>query len=75
MATLSGEMPKGALSIRLSDRARRRLEKLARLRDSSFTQVVNDALIHLLATYERKEEVHIYVPSEAESEPPKADRA
>ena len=64
------DLPKGALSVRLSDRARRRLEKLARIRDASYTQVINDALIHMLASWERREQIHAYVPSEQPEEPP-----
>lgn len=53
----------------MTDRARKRLERLQRVRDSSYAQVINDALIHMLATYERKQEIFSYVPSEqAEAE-------
>ncbi len=62
------ELPRGALSVRLSDRARKRLEKLARIRDSSYSQVINDALIHMLASWERRQEIHSYVPSEQSEE-------
>lgn len=58
------DVPKGALSVRLTDRGRKRLERLQRARDSSYSQVINDALIHMLATYERRQEIFSYVPSE-----------
>lgn len=61
-------LPKGALSVRLSDRARKRLERLARIRDATYTQVVSDALTHLLATYEKRQEIFTYVPSEQQTE-------
>lgn len=61
-------LPKGALSVRLSERARHRLELLAQKRDASYTQVINDALIHMQATYERGEPIHTFVPSEQPKE-------
>jgi predicted transcriptional regulator len=63
------ELPKGSLSVRLTDRGRQRLEKLARIRDASYNQVVSDALIHMLASWERHEQIHGYVPSEQAEAP------
>lgn len=61
---MNPRVPKGALSVRLTDRGRKRLERLARMRDATFTQTINDALIHMLATYESREPIRTVVPSE-----------
>jgi predicted transcriptional regulator len=62
------ELPKGTLTIRLTEKGRQRLARLSRARDSNFTQVMNDALIHMLATYELRERIHAVVPSEQDGE-------
>jgi predicted transcriptional regulator len=64
--TNQDNLPKGAISVRLTPAGLRRLERLTRIRDSNKTQVFADALIHMLASYERHEQIHAYVPSEQE---------
>lgn len=59
-------VPTGALTVRLTQRQRDRLQKLTRMLDATQTQVVQEALVHLLATLEMHESGHRYVPSEQE---------
>lgn len=67
-------LPADALTVRLTPRQRARLDKLKRMLDTTQSAVVNEALIHLLATLELRESVHRTVPSEQESEPPQEGR-
>lgn len=65
---LSDQVPANTLTIRLSPTQRARLQRLVRMLDTTQTEVVNEALIHLLATIELREQVHRIVPSEHEDQ-------
>ncbi len=70
------DMPSGALTVRMNPRQRARLERLVRMLDATQAQVVQEALVHLLATLELRQPVHRFVPSEQrEEEPPRAGDA
>ena len=52
------------ISIRLSDTDRDRLERLAALRGARVSRVVADAVIHMLASVELRDPIHVVPPSE-----------
>jgi len=55
------------LNVRLSDRGEVRMERLCDLLGMGKTDVVERALVHLLATIERREKADLVVPSEWEA--------
>lgn len=54
------------IGFRFTPRQRARLQRLARMLDTSQAQAVHEAVIHLLATLEMRQPVHRTVPSERE---------
>ena len=57
------------LNVRLSARAAARLDRLQRKLSASKTQVVEDALVHLLGSLERDQAIWLTVPGEAQEAP------
>lgn len=55
-------------NVYMSDRGRARLERLARMRSANLSRVVEEAVVHLLATVELGEPVRYIVPSEQREE-------
>ena len=63
---MGNDLPTQPRSFRLSDQDVARLARLARVLGRSQTEIVSMALVHLLATIDRDERVHLTVPEEAE---------
>lgn len=61
-------------NVYMSDRGRARLERLARMRSANLSRVVEEAVVHLLATVELGEPVRYIVPSEQHEDEGKADK-
>ncbi len=61
-------VPKGDITFRPTDRDRARLAKLQQRVDAGTSDIIRRAWIHMLATLERGEPIHVSVPSE-QSEP------
>jgi len=58
------DVPRGDITLHPTDRDRARLAKLLRLVDANTSDILRRALIHMLATLERGEPLHVTVPSE-----------
>lgn len=63
-------VPRGDITLHPNDRDRARLAKLKRRIDDSTSDILRRALIHMLATLERGEQLHASVPSEHEDDRP-----
>jgi hypothetical protein len=56
------------IGFRFTPRQRARLQRLARMLDTSQAQAVHEAVIHLVATLELRQPVHRTIPSEQEKD-------
>lgn len=66
MVTSEEKRTSPTIGFRFTPLQRARLDRLARMLDTSKAQAVQEAIAHTLATLERREPLHRLIPSERE---------